>query len=221
MTTLEGLAVNLAVMIVRRCMDAVMPSEKDAIGLIVDPKARAFAEFMCSRHNARIHTKDNLLMQIAAAGFDVADVFMDGIPTGDAFRRKYATTIGPEIFIPEELLTGDGQELIVLVTHECEHVSQFFRYHLAFCWLYSSEAEARASYEANAYGAGEEVKHFFGMPHADPHALLPDLVAAYAVLEQDQHLAEVMMQSFHQSASAGICTTLAGKDAVAWLRRNQ
>lgn len=213
---MEGLAVSLAVTVVRRVMDTIEPHEPDAVAMIADPRARAFAIFMCARHNARLHVKDVALMRVAAAGFDVADLFVDGVPTGDAFIHHFGTTIGPEIFVPEEALKGDGRGLIVLLTHEIEHVAQFYRDHVAFVWLYATEPEARAGYEANACGAGLEAAHALGMTITPPP--VPDLVASYHVRAEDQQLATVMIESFAASVSSGVPTTLAGRDAVAWLR---
>ena len=213
---LTGVLLEALVLAVRRVLDELTPGE-DALALIRDARARGLAEHLCQRYGAKLRVKDELPMRVAAAAFDVLGLFTSGLPDGEAFLSRYSTTIGAEIFVPRALLEAGGAALMEVLTHEAEHVAQFRGEGVAMCWWYATWAEARARYEANAYGAGATVRVYLEGTAPEVDALLPDLTAAYHVRPEDQVLARDMMRSLRASILAGSHTTEAGREAVAWL----
>lgn len=211
MLTLKGTVLDVAVGVVRRSLDALMP-EGEAFAKIVDPKALNIAEALCQHFDANIRTKNNKQMRVALAAFDVAHFFADGFPTSSDFLNNFATTIGSEIFVPESILAGDGKRLIALLAHECEHVVQFKKHGFIMPWWYLTESEERAGYEANAYGAGQDVLHEMGWPMpAKVEDVGPSLATSYHLQPEDVSLATDMLRSHLASIGRHVHTTDAAK----------
>ncbi len=217
---LTGLALEVSVAAARRVLKLISPSAPDWRPLVTDPTARRFVEHMLASFGAELHVKgDDLAMAAVAEVFDVGRLFGLALPSGKEFSRRFATTIGREIFVPSEILSGDPAALFEIVTHESQHVAQFNRLGFAMPWLYASQGEARAAYEANAYGAGLSVRHATtgGLPATDAD-LAPSLVTSYHLDEGDVSLAVDMLRSLASSADSGIVTTEAARVALDWLR---
>lgn len=213
MTTFLGIAMDVVLSVVGRLVDELLGTED--LDLIPDPRARAIVAAQAKACNARIRRKDVNAMKIVAAAFDVAGVFTSGIPTGDDFLNHFATTLGAEIFIPLKMLQGDPKALVALVAHECEHVEQFRREGYAMPWLYATESEARAKYEADGYGTGLDVAYAFGygLP-ASLDDIAPSLVSAYHLRAEDVDLAKDLLRSHAASVGKRITMTLSARTTL-------
>lgn len=204
MLTLKGTVLDVAVGVLRRGLDALIP-EGEAFSKIEDPKALQIAEALCTHFDANIRTKNVKPMEVALAAFDVAHFLGVGVPTSTEFLNRFATTIGAEIFVPESILAGDGKKLIAVLTHECEHVVQFKKHGFIMPWYYLTSTEERAAYEANAYGAGEDVLHKmgWGLP-TRVEDVAPSLVTGYHLQPEDVSLATDMLRSHLASIKHGV-----------------
>lgn len=204
MLNLKGALLDLAIGIVRRSLDALMP-DGEAFAVIEDPKALQIAEVLCERFDANIRVKDIGAMRVALAGFDLAHFLGAGVPTSTEFLTRFATTIGAEIFVPREMLRGDGKRLIAVLAHEFEHVLQFKKDGFIMPWMYINSTEERAGYEANAYGAGEDVERAMGWPApVKVDDVAPSLVASYHLQPADVSLATDMLRSHLASIEHGV-----------------
>jgi len=111
---------------------------------------------------AFLHDKeDNELMRGVAAAFGVARALriLPGVPMPDEFLKRYATTIGPMVFIPR---AWSPKERLLVLLHELVHVRQFYDHPIDFPILYLTSAEALARYEAQAYRTGPEAHVLLG-----------------------------------------------------------
>ena len=204
MLSLKGTLLDVAIGIVRRSLDALMP-DGGAFAVIEDPKALQIAEVLCEHFDANIRIKDVGAMRVALAGFDVAHFLGAGVPTSTEFLTRFATTIGAEIFVPRELLRGDGKRLIALLAHEFEHVIQFKKDGFVMPWMYLNSTEERAGYESNAYGAGEDVERAMGWPApVRVEDVAPSLVTSYHLQPEDVSLTTDMLRSHLASIDRGV-----------------
>lgn len=179
--------------------------------------ADAFSSHMCSRFNARIVRKSTAVeMKIVGALFDIARVFSSTVPSGHQFER-FATTIGPMIYLPDGL---SPEDTVVIVTHECQHVQQFWKENFGMMWLYLTEGEARVRYEAEAYGADLAVRFAlndnFTLPALDDLAL--PLEGGYALSPAHIELGRSLLEQQATSVQVGFSTIEAGEEALKWLR---
>lgn len=218
---LNSVGLTITVALLRRVLDlpALNASDTTWRTLVTDERARAFADFMLAKYDAKIRIKSALPMQIAAVGFGVADLFgANGLPGGDEFLRRYATTVGAEIFIPAEMLGADTDDFMVLLTHECQHVAQFRKTGIAFEWWYVVDQETRARYEADAYAGGLAVDHRLG--RALPESIddiAPSLAASYHLRPEDVTLARGMLASHVASIADGVVNVDAARAAIRWI----
>lgn len=229
MLTINSNLLDMVTGIVRRGLDALVP-DGEAFSKIEDQKALRIAEALCNHYGCNIRLKNAPPMEVALAAFDVAHFFGAGVPTSDAFLNNFATTIGTEIFVPERILAGDGRSLTALLAHECEHVVQFKTQGFVMPWWYLTSTEERAGYEANAYGAGQDVMSAMGwdMP-AKVEDVAPSLVTSYHLQPEDVTLATNMLRSHLASIQHGVHVTDAAKFTLSqielyapdWLRADR
>jgi len=190
-------------------------------------EARAFTTYMGRLFGATIIHKDqSFAMQWLGAGFDLVRRFKPGLPSGDEFLARFATTIGTLIYLPPNL-TPDQE--IEVVTHECQHVEQFLHGGAStglsggpgMWWLYLRETEALVRYEAEAYRAGLEVTVArFGVLQSLESLVFP-LEGNYGI-EDEGHktLAKDLLEIAATSIiKTGRPSTKAGQAAVDYLRR--
>lgn len=203
--------------------------------MISQDSARRFAREMETRFHARIVGKDNAVeMKILAAALDVAKTFGAGVPGGDDFLHRTATTIGPVIYLPDAFW-ADPAFAVEVVTHECQHVHQFWRGSgdgvsgptdrdlpggFGFAWLYLVEPEARVRYEVEAYHAGLEAR-VIGLGEPMPvsiDALAMPLEGGYALGDDHVRLGRSLLESAATTVSHGVAMTAAGERSVEVLR---
>lgn len=181
--------------------------------VIADKRAANIVTRLSIQFGARLRYKDVPAMRVVAAVFDVARFFGAGVPGGDDFVRRFATTIGADVFVPRDVFASDSDRLVELVTHECEHVAQFRADGIVMAWWYASLPEERVRYEADAVAAGLAARVALGHGLPTAEQATPDLVRAYHVQSEDAALATDMLRSHILSLAHGVVTTEAGRCA--------
>jgi hypothetical protein len=185
-------------------------------------QADAFTRHMAQRFRCTVIRKQSAMeMQWLAAAFDVARRFNLPVPSGEDFLEHAATTIAWLVYLPDGL-TPDQQ--IETLTHECQHVSQFWTHGLglpggpSFMWLYVVEPEARVRYEVEAYRTGLELGHARGAPLPDLDALAFPLEGGYALNAGHVQLGRDLLEVAATSAKLGLVSTEAARAAIDWLQ---
>jgi hypothetical protein len=184
-------------------------------------QAEAFMAHMATTFHARIVRRSDAI-EITAIGAVLAGLRAFGVPLPslEDFVSRYATTLGPLVYLPDV----EPDAMIELVTHECQHVHQFWHGGaglpggLGLPWLYLTAPEARVRYEAEAYRAGLEVAwaRTKALPTLD--ALAMPLEGGYALGAGDVQLGRDLLEIAATSVQAGVVSTPAGVAAVAWLK---
>jgi hypothetical protein len=198
--------------------------------------AMQFARQMAERFHARLVRKsDAIEMKLVAAALEAARLFGARLPSTDEFLTRYATTIGPMIYLPDSMW-DDPRALVEVVTHECQHVRQFWRGSgdgvagptdrdlpggFGFGWLYLTQGEARVRFEAEAYVAGLEAT-VIGIGEPLPTSLEPlvqPLEGGYALNDGEIALARGLLEVGATQVAQGVALTDAGQTAVELLRQ--
>lgn len=195
-----------------------------------DAKCEALMSFLCTRFKARRFDKeDSAVMRGVAKAFDVDNLLgiVEGLPMGEDFLTRYATTIGPFIFIPRAW--SPRQKLLVLL-HELVHVVQFWAGAFEFAFLYLSEKEYRSAKEAQAYRTEPEAI-FVLEGRTDgytPESTVEPLTQGYALDGPSVTLAQDMSDVGLTSIANGVITSptvtamrdfLAARGGVEWLAK--
>jgi hypothetical protein len=156
-----------------------------------------------AKYGATVTSKDDSVWMRACAGF----LDLLGILEPEVFMRRYATTIGREIFVP--FVPGyrnvDGSWLLTaqLITcaHECRHVQQY-EDDKSYPLQYLLSTGNRAVYEAQAYTVNMELGwHLFKhTPNPDTHARK---LKSYGCSESDIKVARTALDSAASTILAG------------------
>lgn len=178
-------------------------------------EAEAFASYMSRHFGAHLVDSNSPIIDLIGIILGLATQKMVDI---DKFMMRHAVTIGSFIYLPDGL---NPDQIIYVVTHECEHVHQFYQDKLGFTWLYLSEPEMRTHYEADAYGAEYELR--FARTNA-----LPDLATMVWPLEVPMYLLgkdeiEFGRQLFAvrgTQIAAKVFVSHAGRAAIKYLKDN-
>ena len=170
---------------------------------------------------AVLNKEDSSLMKAVALGFDVGSVFASGLPKGDDFMNRYATTLARDIYLPK-LIRENPLSLCEVMTHECEHVLQFAATHVEFAWFYLTDQAARAQFEADAYASGIAVRCWLTgeKPESNIPWVLESLVRAYHLRPEDKTYAESALKSHVASLNSGIYMTRSARTAIDFLSKN-
>lgn len=198
--------------------------------------ATTFARRMAERFHARlVHKSDAIEMKLVAAALEAARLFGAQLPAADDFMTRFATTIGPMIYLPDAVW-NDPVALVEVVTHECQHVHQFWHGSgdgvssatdrdlvggFGFGWLYLTQAEARVRYECEAYAAGLEAR-VIGLGDTMPMSIEPlvePLEGGYALGDGEKTLARGLLESAATTVAQGVAMSEAGEVAVQVLRQ--
>jgi len=190
--------------------------------------ARAFQESMTSldRVPAYVVRKSNEVeMKVIAAALDaIRAVAGSRVPPGASWMQ-WGTTLGPKVYMPDGLsLLG----WIEMLTHELEHVSQFWRGEfpeggvgeralpggIGMAYLYLAEDIARVRYECRAYTSGSEVRSHLRQPLPSLDEVQLPLEQGYMLGPKALHLARSIMDANLESVEAGTLTTVSGRIAV-------
>lgn len=132
--------------------------------------------------------------------------------------ENYSQTIGPLVYLAPKH-TADPDLLMSVAVHEHEHVVQWQRDHLRMSWLYITETEGRAAYEAKAYASQMEFQHArFGAVPSLEELTLPLEGAAYMLGHDDIKLARGMLVQRATAASHGHYAGASALEAIAWAK---
>lgn len=147
--------------------------------------------------------------------------FLDGCGITDKndFMNRCTTTIGNEIFIPFDIGNDTtGWSLwnqVATFSHEVVHVRQWRDDTAGFMLKYLCSKNARAEYEAEAYGADLELSHWLQDP-LDPNELAGRL-ASYGLASEYIAFAAAYLATYDDILQQGGSVSPTAKWAIAWL----
>ena len=181
--------------------------------------AQALQAHLTAQFGFTVHDKEtSTLMKAISFGMDVGSAFSSGLPKGDDFMTRFATTVGTEVFLPKSI-RENPLSVLEVVTHEAQHVVQFNATNIEFAWFYLTDPVARAQFEADAYASGIAVRCWLtGQPPTESIPwVLDTLVKSYHLKAEDRVYAETALKSHMASLSAGVVTTSAAATALDFL----
>jgi hypothetical protein len=181
--------------------------------------AQALQAHLTAQFGFTVHDKEtSTLMKAISFGMDVGSAFSSGLPKGDDFMTRFATTVGTEVFLPKSI-RDNPLSVLEVVTHEAQHVVQFNATNVEFAWFYLTDPVARAQFEADAYASGIAVRGWLtGQPPTESIPwVLDTLVKSYHLKAEDRVYAETALKSHMASLSAGVVTTRAAATALDFL----
>ncbi len=187
-------------------------------------------ELVAASHGVFVRKGDVPGMGVVRGVFDALHATGLPVPSGAELDR-YSHAIGPLVVIADDLR---GAALLSVVTHECEHVRQFWEGEYrkgstvgatldggaTFAWLYLVEPEARVRFEARAYRAGCEALHMLGLPMPSIDALTDSLARGYALDAAHVQFGRELLESALLSVRDGVYTTGAAVRLEAILKRH-
>lgn len=152
----------------------------------------------------------------SAVIFDGAKlVGVKGLPTAKEWRENYFSAVGPLLFVPASWRSSvPAKQRLRVVIHEATHTSQFWADARFVAW-YVGHTEARAAYEGEAFGSGDE------FDFAVDGAIAPSLEAlehpvreGYAMNAGDRSLVRGMREQHVTSVVHGVITSHWGRTAI-------
>lgn len=164
-----------------------------------------------------IITKDSLPLELAfRVVFDGARVLgIEGLPDGAAALDDYFQGIGPVLLAPagwKVKVKPAGQ--VKIVAHEGTHGGQAYADPKMPIW-YVQHTEARAVYEAEAYGTGVEIDFALtGQIPARVDELPHAMREGYALTADDIALAQGHLEQRATSVANGVIATRLGRLAI-------
>lgn len=171
--------------------------------------------YLCDRFKARITEKgDSAIMRGVGAAFGVASMLGVNVPTSDEFLNRYATTLGPVVFLPTGLPKGKRRTLLVL--HELGHVVPFWEAPLFYPRAYLQSGEFRGTVESQAErGRVEGAFLLFGeLPTADGiHGFMQH---GYACDAPDITLAQQLLDAAATATASGVVSSPVGLAVRDW-----
>lgn len=153
-------------------------------------------------------------IELVARGLDLLRAFGLDLPGGDEFASHYSTTLGPVVLLAK---FDSPQQAACSIVHECQHGIAFWRHPDALVWLYLTEREARANYEAAAYLAGAEARFALEGNVDDPAWVESVLRSSYALDAAGVALGTALYRQGCSAALSGAVLTPAGKLFAEWL----
>lgn len=182
-------------------------------------EAERFTAYMAATVGARIVTRTSAVeYQMLRAALQAVS---GGVLDIEKLLETYSTAIGPLVYLSPQL-EADPLRKCAIVTHECEHVTQFYRGDaFSFAWLYLTEGEARATYEAQAYASQMEAEVALTgkLPSLDELAW-PLEGGVYQLSPAHIALARGILAARATAASHGVTGGLCGKLAVSWFEKH-
>lgn len=190
-------------------------------------EADRLSQYLCQRfHGFRVRKSDLPGVKLIEVALNTARALGADLISGEDFVEKYATTIGPTVFVPDGLEPDQQMELMV---HEIQHVHQFWTGgqqtglggNFTQLWLYTFEPEARVRYEVEAYRAQWEWLLACGraMPNSIEEIALP-LEHGYMLNDEQKQFAKDLLEVAATTASKGIVSTEVATAAIDWTRQN-
>jgi len=191
-----------------------------AADLTTDEMLADLEAYLCRRFKVQVTEKgDSAIMRGVAAVFGVASMLGVNVPTSDEFLTRFATTLGPVVFLPTGLAKGKRRTLLLL--HEIGHGAGFWEEPLFYPRAYLQSGEKRAAYEAQAErGRIEGAWLLYGeLPSADQvHAFMQH---GYACAAPDVTLAQQLVDIAATAADSGVVSSPVGLAVRDWLRSKQ
>lgn len=124
-------------------------------------------------------------------------------------------TLGPIVYLRTQ---PDPVQRVLTVTHESEHVVQFWKDPLRLEWLYITEPEARVVYEVDAKRASMEVMNMLGLVLPTQAELEAHLRSGYQLNEPSIKLGMELFEVALTSVEAGVVSTTSAFHARLILR---
>ena len=185
--------------------------------MLTPDNLRDLAAHLLRRFRAFVRGKGNAVeMQAIAQAFGVAVLLGAGVPTGDAFLTRWWTTLGPVIYAPS-LRAADLSDSVPVLSHELQHVVQFWRDPVRFIGRYLTSF-GRAELEAEAERARLEVCWILwgALPSLDS---IDTTRHGYALDDSHADLTRDLLEQAATTVSAGIISTDVGLEVLAWMRQ--
>lgn len=182
---------------------------------LTDSLRSALVDHILARFYAVTRSKGSAFeMTAVAAVFGVAALFGAGVPTTEAFLRRYWTTLGPVVYYPEGSVLADSLRVLL---HEMQHVVQFWRDPLDYVRRYLTST-GRAELEAEAERAACEGWWILtGELPADMGSV--DITRhGYALDDGHADLTRDLLEQAATSVRAGVISTDVGLAVLAWVR---
>lgn len=197
---------------------------------LTDKDFRSLSAYLSTRAKAHVVFKqDAIEMKMMASVIDdVRGILGSSVisMTGKDWMERYATTIGPLVYIPEN---WSPLAKVCGLVHEIQHVHQWNKRQpqsdlpsdLGFAWLYLTSGEARVRFEVEGYRAGqlEAYRLLTGtIPDLGPLAA-PLEGPTYILSDEDKKLAHVLLGVAGTTVESGVFpSTEAGRDFHRWFR---
>lgn len=188
--------------------------------LTTDDMLADLEAFLLRRFRAVVQVKGDLaVLRVVAMVFGVLALLGLNLPTADEFLTRFATTLGPVIFLP----TGERprKQRLLLLLHELGHVAAFWHEPLFFPRAYVESGERRAGYEAlSERGRIEGAWLLYGeLPSAEHvHGFMRH---GYAVDAPDVTLAQQLVDIAATASDSGVISSPVGLAVREWVRSKQ
>lgn len=186
---------------------------------LTDSELQELEAFLVKRFRAVVFAKTDLgIMTAVAVLFGVLSLFGLGLPSSADFLTRWATTIGPVIFMP----TGERPRLarVMLLCHELGHVADFWDDPIGYVRRYVGSTELRAKLEACAERRRIEAQWLLTgtLPtHAEVTSFCEH---GYAIPVSAADLGEDLVEIAATSTAAGVIATDVGQAVRDWLREH-
>lgn len=148
--------------------------------------------------------------------FDGAKIVgVRGLPAAKEWRENYFSAVGPLLFVPANWRkTVPAKQRLRVVIHEATHTSQFWADARFVSW-YVGHTEARAAYEGEAFGTGDEFDFAVdGTIAPSLESLDHPVREGYAMTTDDRSLVRGMREQHLTSVAAGVLTSRWGRFAI-------
>jgi len=186
----------------------------------LEAACQSFVAHMTTAFGATLRNKEESdEMRAIGLGLDLARVLGASTPSRDHFMGHISTTLGRAIYVPPEV-RANARSMLVVLTHECQHVAQLQQETIQFPWLYLREPEARTRYEVDAYAAGLAVGRWLTGRMATIDDIHGRLMRSYHLRPEDGDLARDLLRSHIASLESDVAMARAGREAIAFLDAN-
>jgi len=180
---------------------------------------QALEDFLVKRFRAIVVAKTDLMvMQAVALAFGVIGLFVSGLPSSTDFLSRWATTLGPVVWMP----TGERDPLgrLILLGHELGHVADWWADPVGYVRRYVGSTELRAKAEAQAERRRIEVQFLLTGTLPTVSEVRTFCEHGYAVPIEAADLGEDLVEMAATSTSAGVIATDVGQAVRDWLREH-